>query len=150
MVHQYAFTMKVAAKQEPERPSLHHRLEGENRPNRNSPNHRKEIREEPRRRNRAVKNHATKPRRTAQPSREEPRTKTAQRSREEKSRPEPRRGAVQRRREESHAKPRRKDASRSTDFATTHNASWNTDSAMSIRIDASRSRPRIPSETGPT
>ena len=34
MVHQYAFAMKVAAKQEPERPSLHHGLEGEKWPNR--------------------------------------------------------------------------------------------------------------------
>ena len=67
MVHQYAFTMRVAAKQEPERPSLHHKLEGENRPNRNSPNRRKEIRED-----------ATKPRRTAQQRRKEPRNKAAQ------------------------------------------------------------------------
>ena len=35
MAHHYAFAMKVAAKQEPKRPSLRHiRLEGENRPNR--------------------------------------------------------------------------------------------------------------------
>ena len=33
MAHHYAFAMKVAAKQEPEKPSLHHRLEGENRLN---------------------------------------------------------------------------------------------------------------------
>ena len=33
MAHHYAFTMKVAAEQEPERPSLCHRLEGEKRPN---------------------------------------------------------------------------------------------------------------------
>ena len=138
MVHQYAFAMKVASKQEPERPSLHHRLEGENRPNRNRPNRGKEIREEPRRHNKAVKNHATKPRRTAQPSHEEPRKEAAQQSRARKLR-----RAAQQSREE----PRRKDASRSTDFATTHNASWNTDSAMSMRIDASRSGLRIPSET---
>ena len=30
MVHHYAFAMKVAAKQETERPSLRHRLQGEN------------------------------------------------------------------------------------------------------------------------
>ena len=132
MVHHYAFAMKVAAEQEPERPSLRHRLEGENRPNR-----RKEIREESRRRNKAMKNHAQ--------SREEPRNQAAQQSHARK----PRRAALQaaKSREE---KPRRKDASRSTDFATTHNTSWNTDSAMSIRIDASRSGPRIPSETDPT
>ena len=34
MAHHYAFAMKVVAEQEPERPSLYHRLEGENRPNR--------------------------------------------------------------------------------------------------------------------
>ena len=102
MVHQYAFAMKVAAKQEPERPSLYHRLEGENRPNHNRPNRGKEIRGEPRRHNKAVKNHTTKPRRTAQLGREEPRTKAAQGSREE-----PRRGAAQRRREEE---PRNEDA----------------------------------------
>ena len=124
MVHQYAFAMKVVAKQEPERPSLHHRLEGENRTNRG-----KEIREELRRHNKAVKNHAIKPRRTAQQSREEPH-KEAVKSRA--------------------TKPRRKDASRSTDFATTQNTSWNTDSAMSIRIDASQSVLRIPFETDPT
>ena len=53
MVHQYALAMKVAAKQEPERPNLHQRLEGENRPNRNWPDRGKEIREEPR--NKAAK-----------------------------------------------------------------------------------------------
>ena len=50
MVHHYAFTMKVAAEQEPKRPSLRHRLEGENSLNR------------------------AKPRRTTQRSREEPRS----------------------------------------------------------------------------
>ena len=33
VAHHYAFAMKVAAEQEPERPSLRHKLEGENRPN---------------------------------------------------------------------------------------------------------------------
>ena len=113
MVHQYAFAMKVAAKQEPERQSLHHRLEGENSPNRG-----KEIREELRRRNKAAKSRATEPCNKAAKSREE--------------------------------KPRRQYASRSTDFAITHNASWNTDSAMLMRIDASQSGLRIPSETDPT
>ena len=110
--------MKVVAEQEPERPSLRHRLEGENKPNRSRPNCGKEIREEPRRCNKAVKNHATKPRRAAQQSRAR--------------------------------KPRRKDASRSTDFATTHNTSWNTDSAMSMRIDTRQSGVWILSETDPT
>ena len=32
MAHHYAFAMKVAAEQEPKRPSLRHKLEGENRP----------------------------------------------------------------------------------------------------------------------
>ena len=107
MVHQYAFAMKVAAKQEPERPSLHHRLEGENRPNRNRPNRGKEIREEPRRRNKAVKNHATKPRRTAQPSRaRKPRNRAAQWSREEKPRNKPRRAAKRSREEKTQAEAR--------------------------------------------
>ena len=34
MSHHYAFTMKVVVEQEPERPSLRHRLEGEKRTNR--------------------------------------------------------------------------------------------------------------------
>ena len=34
MAHHYAFAMKVAVEQEPERPSLRHKLEGENRLNR--------------------------------------------------------------------------------------------------------------------
>ena len=33
MAHHYAFTMKVVAEQEPKRPSLRHRLEGEKKPN---------------------------------------------------------------------------------------------------------------------
>ena len=33
IAHHYAFTMKVVAEQEPERPSLRHKLEGEKRPN---------------------------------------------------------------------------------------------------------------------
>ena len=37
MAHHYAFTMKVAAEQEPERPSLRHKLEGENSLNRANP-----------------------------------------------------------------------------------------------------------------
>ena len=79
MVHQYAFVMKVAAKQEPERPSLHHSLEGENRPNRG-----KEIREEPRRRaTEPRKNHATKTQRAAKSRAKKPRKEAAQQSREE-------------------------------------------------------------------
>ena len=54
MAHHYALAMKVVAEQEPERPSLRHRLEGENRPN-----------------------HA-KPRRAAQRSREDARRTTQQ------------------------------------------------------------------------
>ena len=34
MAHHYVFAMKVVTEQEPERPSLRHRLEGEKRPNR--------------------------------------------------------------------------------------------------------------------
>ena len=37
MAHHYAFMMKVAAKQELERPSLRHKLKGENRPSRAKP-----------------------------------------------------------------------------------------------------------------
>ena len=37
MVHHYAFAMKVATEQEPERPSLRHKLEGENSLNRANP-----------------------------------------------------------------------------------------------------------------
>ena len=33
MAHHYAYLMKLAVEQELERPSLHHRLEGEKRPN---------------------------------------------------------------------------------------------------------------------
>ena len=57
MVHHYAFVMKVAAEQETERPSLCHRLEGENSLNRTKPQ----------RRNKTAKNRATKPRRADLP-----------------------------------------------------------------------------------
>ena len=84
---------QVAAKQEPKGLSLHHRLEGENRPNRNSPNRGKEIREEPRRHNKVVKSCATKPCRAAQRSRAPELRKEAAKSRTTK----PRRGAKKRR-----------------------------------------------------
>ena len=57
MAHHYAFAMKAAAEQEPESPSLRHRLEGEKRPNRTKLRRRKGH-EEPR--NKAAKNRATK------------------------------------------------------------------------------------------
>ena len=52
MAHHYALAMKVVAEQEPEIPSLHHRLEGENSPNHAKPQRAaQQGREEPRRAN---------------------------------------------------------------------------------------------------
>ena len=62
MAHHYAFAMKVAAKLQPEKTSLCHRLEGENRSNYTNPKPR----------NKATKRRTTKPRRAAEQSREEP------------------------------------------------------------------------------
>ena len=55
MAHHYAFAMKVAADQEPQKPNLRHRLDGENSLNRTTKSC-----------NKAVKNRTTKLRRTAE------------------------------------------------------------------------------------
>ena len=119
MAHHYAFAMKVAAKQEPERPSLPHRLEGENRPNHNRPNRRKEIREEPR--NQAVKSRAPKPRKEAAKSRAT----------------ELRRGAAQRRREEEPPNEDAKKAAQSREEKTQAEA-------QTSQLHTTQARTRIP------